>query len=78
MKVTNRRTVNAESDYCIEFNNGTFAWLKEYKIVDCNDMLEKEEVNSIIVEILERNIISYCKECNKYMLDPVCPVHGDI
>ena len=48
MTITDRKTVDCESDYCIEWEDGTFLWIKDNRIVDSNDMLEDFKVNEVL------------------------------
>jgi len=63
---TDRRTANHESDYCIEWSDGTLVWVKDDTIVDFNDMLEAEQVNDLLILI--------CTELKEYksMYEGLC------
>lgn len=61
MKITDRKTGNCNSDYCMEWDNGTYIWIENNRIVDSNDMLEPEQVNDMITHILSD--YEYKHEC---------------
>ena len=52
MKITNRKTPNCPSDYCVEWSDGTWIWVKNNRIVDCNDSLDEYKVNELLDYIL--------------------------
>ena len=58
MKTTDRTTSNCESDYCMEFKDGTMVWIKDGRIVDCNDYLKEEQINLLLDHI--------CKPLEEY------------
>ena len=53
MIVTDRATPNCKTDYCLEWDDGTWYWIKDNKVVDANDSLDEYQVNELLIHIVK-------------------------